>query len=358
MRRVAPLAICGFLAGVATASAGGRPPPPDLQPVPDSVRVLPIADPDPDGGAPWGLRIYSTRDGGSCDQVGRVLDGKLGTVDDQGRFEEAPVRPNGCGGAGPPGTPPRSYGWSTATTNVGAGGCAEFPSRRDHRPRCTDRQLRTVQYGHFGPALKRVLVANADWSGRRDVQVSDQGDYVAVFRGVYSDATQPRIRLYFDGGCGPDRERLIEEWYRATVRDCQVVVPLDEPRPVRESAASKRARRNPSKPMRVTVTPHAGHIHRRFTVRYKVPITVGPSDGYTYDLTGPTGRGCVGGKARSPNGSWFKNYRDMVRGRTDEFLLSPGRKADWCRGTYRVSVRFVSRGKRYAPFGSASFVVR
>jgi hypothetical protein len=63
-----------------------------------TVRVLPIATPDPDGGPPWGLRIFSTTRGVGCIQVGRLLDGRIGALgqdgafDDDGRFHELPVR--------------------------------------------------------------------------------------------------------------------------------------------------------------------------------------------------------------------------------------------------------------------------
>jgi hypothetical protein len=106
----------------------------------------------------------------------------------------------------------------------------------------------------------------------------------------------------------------------------------------------------------VRVTPQRGHIHRRFRLRYKVPITVGPGDGYSYTLSGPAGRNCTGGGSRG--GGTFQNYADMVRGKWDEFLLSPGRKADWCRGVYRVTVSFASGRHVYKPFGTATFTVR
>jgi hypothetical protein len=64
---------------------------------PGTVRVLPIATPDPAGGPPWGLRVLSTTRGVGCIQVGRLVDGRLGALgqDDafgnDGRFHELPV---------------------------------------------------------------------------------------------------------------------------------------------------------------------------------------------------------------------------------------------------------------------------
>jgi hypothetical protein len=65
--------------------------------VPGTVRMLPIAAPDPAGGPPWGMRVLSTSRGQGCIQVGRLLDGKLGALGqdgafgDDGRFHELPV---------------------------------------------------------------------------------------------------------------------------------------------------------------------------------------------------------------------------------------------------------------------------
>ena len=57
-------------------------------------------------------------------------------------------------------------------------------------------------------------------------------------------------------------------------------------------------------------------------------------------------------------GERYQNYATMVRGKWDEFLLSPGRKASWCPGVYRVTVSFASDRRTYRPFGAATFVVR
>jgi len=63
-----------------------------------TARLLAIATPDPHGGPPWGLRVFSTTRGVGCIQVGRLLDGRLGALGqdgafgDDGRFHELPVR--------------------------------------------------------------------------------------------------------------------------------------------------------------------------------------------------------------------------------------------------------------------------
>ena len=65
--------------------------------VPGSVRLLAIATPDPQGGPAWGLRVLSTTRGAGCVQVGRLVDGKLvalgqdGAFDNDGRAHALPV---------------------------------------------------------------------------------------------------------------------------------------------------------------------------------------------------------------------------------------------------------------------------
>jgi hypothetical protein len=66
-------------------------------PIPATVRLLPIAVPDPAGGPPWGLRYLQTTRGLACVEAGRVVDGRLGVLGrdgsfgDDGRFHELPA---------------------------------------------------------------------------------------------------------------------------------------------------------------------------------------------------------------------------------------------------------------------------
>lgn len=64
---------------------------------PGTVRLLPVRTSDPGGGPDWGLRVLSTTRGVGCIQVGRLVDGRLGSLgldgsfSDDGRFHELPV---------------------------------------------------------------------------------------------------------------------------------------------------------------------------------------------------------------------------------------------------------------------------
>ena len=64
---------------------------------PGTARLLPISTPDPSGGPPWGMRVFSTKRGVGCIQVGRLVNGRLGALgrdgafEDDGRFHEIPA---------------------------------------------------------------------------------------------------------------------------------------------------------------------------------------------------------------------------------------------------------------------------
>jgi hypothetical protein len=70
---------------------------------PGTVRMLPISTPDPAGGAPWGMREFSTSRGLGCVEVARLVDGKLVAIgqDDafgnDGRYHELSVASGGAG---------------------------------------------------------------------------------------------------------------------------------------------------------------------------------------------------------------------------------------------------------------------
>lgn len=54
--------------------------------VPGSARVLPLQAADPQGGPPWGLRVFSTTRGAGCIQLGHVVDGQIGVLGADGAY--------------------------------------------------------------------------------------------------------------------------------------------------------------------------------------------------------------------------------------------------------------------------------
>jgi hypothetical protein len=70
---------------------------------PGTVRMLPISTRDPAGGAPWGMREFSTSRGLGCVEVARLVDGKLvasgqdEAFGNDGRYHELSVASGGAG---------------------------------------------------------------------------------------------------------------------------------------------------------------------------------------------------------------------------------------------------------------------
>ena len=55
---------------------------------PASAQLLALSVPDPGGGLPWGMRILRTTRGLVCVQIGRLLDGRLGVLGQDGQFND------------------------------------------------------------------------------------------------------------------------------------------------------------------------------------------------------------------------------------------------------------------------------
>jgi hypothetical protein len=116
-----PLIALALLLGATGAAFGGRvigfgsPAPPSLVRLftapttgegaltPGTVRMLPVSTPDPAGGAPWGMREFTTSRGLGCVEVARLVDGRLVAIGqddafgDDGRYHELSVASGGAG---------------------------------------------------------------------------------------------------------------------------------------------------------------------------------------------------------------------------------------------------------------------
>jgi hypothetical protein len=181
--------------------------------VPGTVRVLPIAAPDPAGGPDWGMRVLSTTRGEGCLQIGRLLDGKLGALGqdhafgNDGRFHALPVSAafdsNGCAlldGKG------RLFTNVTADERAASawigtggrlGGCVPATAgpyekglrltRREKAqglkpfPICRQADLRNIYYGLLGPEAQSITYV---FEGKRHTlpTVGSDGAYLFVTR--------------------------------------------------------------------------------------------------------------------------------------------------------------------------------
>ena len=181
--------------------------------VPGTVRMLPIAAPDPAGGPDWGMRVLSTTRGQGCIQIGRLLDGKLGALgqDDafanDGRFHELPVSAafdiNGCAlldGKGrlftnvtaderPAsawiGTGERLGGCVPATAGPYEKGLRLTRQEREMGlkpvPICPQSDLRNIYYGLLGPEAQSMTYV-LDGQRHTLATVGSNGAYMFVTR--------------------------------------------------------------------------------------------------------------------------------------------------------------------------------
>jgi hypothetical protein len=191
-----------------------------------SVRLLPLRVPDPAGGPPWGLRVVTTSRGLRCLQVGRVVDGKLGVLGqdgiahNDGRFHELSPRfatlTDNCASPDARGNAfiaveaiglASGEGWRRSCLSPGEGA----PGRK----RCPVADHRRFLYGLGGP---RVAALAYKHDGRvRSMRASGpEGAYLIVLAERHRSggsvvSNTPRIRhpfvriTYRDGSVCPPR---------------------------------------------------------------------------------------------------------------------------------------------------------
>jgi len=187
------------LAAVAVAASvfvllGGSPekaPPPRPKGAQDSVfgaprgaaKVLGVRASDPAGGPPWALRLSRTTRGFGCVELGRLVDGKLGVLGQDGTFHERGLQLNAPANCQVPDAAGQLF---TAMTYIGlpAGGDIRAcdPRRASSRqPKCPADSLRSVFYGLLGPEATAVTYRDGDRIVREDVS-GPEGAYLVVKR--------------------------------------------------------------------------------------------------------------------------------------------------------------------------------
>ena len=148
---------------------------------------------DPDGGLPWGLRTFHTSRGFACLQLGRVQDGKLGQLGQDGAFADDglfhELRPGIVPDEGQC-FPLDGAGKAFLTMHLGdapasaqTGGCQPYPRINGKTPSdaCQERNLRSLDYGLLGPRATGVT-ARLDGKSRELDTVGDDGAYLVVGR--------------------------------------------------------------------------------------------------------------------------------------------------------------------------------
>jgi hypothetical protein len=166
---------------------------------PGTSRLLPISAPDPRGGPAWGMRVFSTRRGVGCIQVGRLVDGRLGALGqdgafkDDGRFHEIPagsaIRFFACSALDGNGRIFNNVtvGDQTASAWSGFRSCApatataaeKAPERGHAIPICSQADERDLYYGLLGPDAESITYKSG--AQRRTIPtVGPEGAYLIV----------------------------------------------------------------------------------------------------------------------------------------------------------------------------------
>ncbi|MDA0184069.1 hypothetical protein OJ997_27420 [Solirubrobacter phytolaccae] len=289
--------------------------------VPGSVRLLSLRTADPNGGAPWGMRVWNTSRGAACWQVGRVVGQQVGVLDRAGRFHALPIEQSQCRPLDARGTLFAVQDqWMLA--NGGAEPWTCTPSERPvpGRPRCLPGNVRLVRYGFLGPDASAIEVG-----GRRHAVTEDA--FLLVDRADFSspEVPAPIAVVYRDGSHGPARDYRLEDPQRGTTPPGYE--PLADNLPSDVSAPLRFTAKRRGKDLIFTLSFRAPVATRRFGVSYRIVID-GPRGGRRCDermrFTG------------------FDTPGDVRRGQRIEVKLTPGIQIryghGWCPGRYRGKV--------------------
>lgn len=324
-------------------------------PLPQGTKLLSVRAADPDGGPPWGIRVYRTGRDAACWQVGRVISGRLGllgiagTFGDDGLLHELPVERDRCRALDANG---RLFAYERSVAHA-SGQAGSLPcriyagppdptaSRPDRsQPACRAGGLRVLRVGFLGP---RGRVATTRPARRVRVDPGEDGAFLFVDRAGFDPRT---------GNLGRSAlEDPVTARYRDGARRVVADVPLLEsvpspfPRgapppgyadPVLRLPAARRLR------SRLHVTPRRVGRNVVYTVRYRIPVTVRRFGvDYGIAVTGPR-RGSGAGCGRPMDFRGFMSEGNVRRGRLMTAKLTPGIAQrwgrGWCPGRYRITV--------------------
>jgi hypothetical protein len=359
--------------------------------LPHRTRILSLRAPDPAGGPPWGMRVIyaagtsrrsqksSTPQVRACVQIGRILDGKLGVLGQDGAFHddrlfhELPVEPQGCGGVSK-GRPVSMGGGAdieAASAYQGLDGCTierEDPalqSRYIHRelaiaryegdtegvrgalhelattrrlspllerqPVCPAADLRSIVFGFAGPHANHMTVTVAGQRVMVDVSPREDRAYLVVRRRPLTTAPPRELRAGGNPAAGGS--------------------------PQRPSSPAARSSRGAHPLTPIAVRPGEGSSTAGFTLTFRA---VARGGGYTYFVKAPRPGRCQRLADDSTEGSGVQiGSVPIERGEVVSKKLHPA-AGGLCAGSYRVYVAFfdpLSNAGPNWPFGIARFTV-
>jgi hypothetical protein len=362
------------------------------------ARILPLRVADTSGGPPWALRIFTSTRGGSCVQVGQVLDGRFGRVlpGAGGRLQLRPISASPgqnslCGFVARNGYPVLR-GLRTVQITGGHG-----DPRRCGGAACPITAVRTIRYGLLGPAARSATYA--DGTGRRGPAMRVDGSY----GGAYLFVVQTDPAPYVAAERWPEERRQAIEAEQRRLKAAGLTPAealrgalahvIRRPPPAAARASSQirdgvdatfadgatlrvaghgrtsgplpgvaRAAPAPAPSVRapLRVTRHGAGAAARFTVRFRAPVAIARADhGYNLTMSGRAGPHC---DRQTPDGG-PATTRDLGRGAPVAFTVDPTlpgwTRTTWCPGRHvlRVGYRSGSGPFRGRLVGSYAFTV-
>lgn len=182
------------------------------------AKVLPLRVPDPQGGPAWGIRIVRVR-GGTCEQIGRVENGRIGSLGidgywhDDHLFHPYPANWSGqsCGTTGGGGGVAVVDSSANITRLQGGrqtAGCATGSAGTTNHPRCTHGSQRIIIFATFGARATSITYRTPAGTLQTERSPRSQGTFLLVFP---LNATTCRRylqgRLTGNGSCRRDLPR-------------------------------------------------------------------------------------------------------------------------------------------------------
>jgi hypothetical protein len=340
-------------------------------------RILPLRVADPRGGPPWALRVFGSSRGGSCVQVGQVVDGRFGRMDGTTLRPVAaiPGQTSLCGFVARDGYPVlRGLRRQDVTGGSGRGPVTA---------------VTTIRYGLLGPAARSVTWRDA--SGRRLmrmrvdphggayllVRVEDPAPFEAV--DARRRAVERRMKALLGRGVSPRvamRRAAKEAGPARVMRPWRVTDGVDAtfaggttlrvaghgrtraalPGVARPNTTNNRL--DVRAPIRVT---RSGPIaSATFTVRFRAPVAIDRADHhYTLTVSGPASPRCDRG---APKGGQ-STTNDIARGEVVTFAVRNGlgRRdgVSFCPGRHTLRVGYSAGSGPFAGrlVGAWSFTV-
>lgn len=196
---VPALAILGTGAALAASILlTGAPAGPEVPPVPTAgygaattTKLLSLHVPDPAGGLPWGLRTVRTTRADVCLQVGRLADGTIGALGEDGSFRNDhrfhPFSDNYQDQESCVPLDARGHAFTNSiisglpTSAMAGGGCLADMSRRRPIP-CPPPDTRDIYLGLLGPRAASITYASAAGQAVTVPTVGPDGAYLIVTR--------------------------------------------------------------------------------------------------------------------------------------------------------------------------------